>query len=123
MPYLYTCYLSVPTMGDIISKIVVLSSLLDSGKLTQEEPTGLKADLLQGTPVESPASFLIPPSSVTSTSTPKSTSLKRPSSVLEQPWTSLLDFGVTKKVKDSSGVLWNVVPPKDILPTQKASRQ
>ena len=110
-------------MSDIISKIVVLSSLLDSGKLTQGEFNGLKADLLQGTPVESPASSVIPQSSVTSTSTPKSTSLKRPSSLLEQPWSSLLDFGVTKKVKGSSGVLWNVVPPKDILPTQKASRQ
>ena len=44
-------------------------------------------------------------------------------SLLEQPWTSLLDFGVTKKVKDSSGVLWDVVSPKDIPPTQKASRQ
>ena len=79
-------------MADVATKILGLSSLLASGILTLEEFNGLKASLLQGTPVESQSqpSSLIPPSSVTSTSTPKSASLKRPSSVL--------DFGITKKV-------------------------
>ena len=109
-------------MSDFVSQLVALGSLLDSGKLTQEEYNHAKVRLLHGTPVESPASSFIPPSSVTSTSTPTSASLKRPRSVLDQPWTSVLDFGITKKMKAADGKLWAVVPPKDILPTtQKAS--
>ena len=98
---------------DVATKILGLSSLLASGILSLEEFNVLKASLLQGTPVESQPSSAIPPSSVISTSTSKSARLKRPSSVL--------DLGITKKVKGSDGVLWNVVPSKDILPIQKAS--
>ena len=87
------------SMSDFVSKLVALSSLLDSGKLTQEEFSRSIASLLPGTPGESPASSFIPPSSATSTSTPTSASLKRPSSALDQPWTSVLDFGITKKMK------------------------
>ncbi len=109
-------------MSDFVSKLEVLGRMLDSGKLTQEEFNRSKLSLIPGTPVESPASSFIPLSSVTSTSTPTSASLKRPSSVLHQPWTSVLDFGVTKKVKGADGKLWSVVPPKDTLTTtQKAS--
>ena len=109
-------------MSDFVSQLEALGSLLDSGKLTQEEFNRSKLSLVPGTPVESPASSFIPPSSVTSTSTPTSASLKRPRSVLDQPWTSVLDFGITKKMKAADGKLWMVVPPKDILPTtQKAS--
>ena len=70
-------------MSDFVSQLLALNSLLDSGKLTQEDDNHAKARLLHGTPVESPASSLIPPSSVTSTSTAKSASLKRPGSVLD----------------------------------------
>ena len=87
-------------MAEQPTKILALSSLLRdvaSGILTLEELNSLKASLLQGTPVESQSqpSSLIPPSSATSTSTPKSASLKRPSSIL--------DFGITKKVKGGDG--------------------
>ena len=109
-------------MSDFVSQLIILNSLLDSGKLTQEDYNHSKNRLLHGTPVESPASSFIPPSSVTSTSTPQSTSLKRPSSVLEPSCPSVLDFGITKKMKAADGNLWTVVPPKDLLPTkQKAS--
>ena len=106
-------------MSDFVSQLVALGSLLDSGKLTQEEFNRSKLSLLPGTPVESPATSFIPLSlsSVTSTSAPTSASLKRPRSV--QPWTSVLDFGITKKMKAADGQLWMVVPPKDILPIQK----
>ena len=82
-------------MRDVVSQIVALSSLLDSGKLTQEEFNRSKLSLLPGTPVESPESppsSFIPLSSVTSSSTPTPASLKRPRSVLDQPWTSVLDL-------------------------------
>ena len=75
-------------MSDFVSQLVALGSLLDSGKLTQEEFNRSKLSLVPGTPVESPASSFIPPSSVTSTSTPTSASLKRPSIVLALSLTS-----------------------------------
>ena len=89
-------------MTDFVSQLVALGSLLDSGKLTQEEFSRSKLSLLPGTPVESPESppsSFIPLSSVTSSSTPTPASLKRPRSVLEKPWASVLDFGITKKMK------------------------
>ena len=86
-------------MTDFVSQLVALGSLLDSGKLTQEESNRSKLSLLPGTPVESPPSSFIPLSSVTSSSTPTPASLKRPRSVLEKPWASVLDFGITKKMK------------------------
>ena len=95
-------------MSDFVSQLVALGSLLDSGKLTQEEFNRSKLSLLPGTPVESPASSFIPLSSVTSSSTPTSASLKRPRSVLDQPWASVLDFGITKKMKAADGQLWTV---------------
>ena len=52
-------------MSDFVSQLVALGSLLDSGKLTQEEFNRSKLSLVPGTPVESPASSFIPPSSVT----------------------------------------------------------
>ena len=88
-------------MSDFVSQLVALGSLLDSGKLTQEEFNRSKLSLLPGTPVESPATSFIPLSlsSVTSTSAPTSASLKRPRSVLDQPWASVLDFGIALTIK------------------------
>ena len=48
-------------MSDFVSQLVALGSLLDSGKLTQEEFNRSKLSLVPGTPVESPASSFIPP--------------------------------------------------------------
>ena len=44
--------------GDFVSQLVALSSLLDSGKLTQEEYNRAKVRLLPGTPVEPQAPSL-----------------------------------------------------------------
>ena len=41
-------------MSDFVSQLVALGSLLDSGKLTQEEFNRSKLSLVPGTPVESP---------------------------------------------------------------------
>jgi hypothetical protein len=58
-------------MSDFVSKLEALGKMLDSGKLTQEEFNRSKLSLIPGTPVESPASSFIPPSSVTARGTRK----------------------------------------------------